>query len=333
MQRNVPARLGQAWHAWWRRVGAVAACILCQACVALSAAPPLADPPVPVQRFQFRDGGSALFYTLDKHLQPEPADSPATVLFFVSGSGCASMQYFLPQYFRGLEGESGPIRIFILQKRFIDVHTWGRDTGCGPDFIKADHFSQWLADQSEFIKAQLAAIPLQETPERIVIAGASEGAEVVPALARSIPGVTHAVMIANGGMNPLDTYRLLLARQGGGSAMQALSALQTLAEPPADPDAVMAALGGRTWRYWSDLAALRHTDNLLALSMPVWVAIGEADSAIPVASAQYLQQQFEQHGKANLRLRIYPGADHGLKTNSRINLSDFWFEFDRDMQK
>lgn len=243
------------------------------------------------------------------------------------------MQYFLPQYFRGLEGESGPIRIFILQKRFIDALTWGRDTGCSRAFIQADHFSQWLADQTEFITTQLAGMHLQERPERIVIAGASEGGEVVPVLARTIPGVTHAVIIGNGGMQPLDAYRLLLAEHPGGKASRAQAALQSLAQLPADPDAGIEALGGRSWRYWSELAALRHTENLLALSMPLHVAVGEADAAVPVASARYLQQQFDLHHKSNLYLTIYAGADHGLKTNSHINLSDFWFQFDIDMRK
>ncbi len=173
----------------------------------------------------------------------------------------------------------------------------------------------------------------QALPERIVIGGVSEGGELVPVLAQGIPGVTHAVIIGNGGMNPLDAYRLLLAGQPGRSSARALAALQTLEHHPADPDTVVNALGGRTWRYWSELAALRHTDNLLALSMPLWVAIGEADAALPVASARYLQQQFDVHRKDNLRLKIYPGADHGLKTNSHINLSDFWFEFDTYMRK
>ena len=78
---------------------------------------------------------------------------------------------------------------------------------------------------------------------------------------------------------------------------------------------------------------MRHTDNLLALSIPLWVGVGEADAALPLASAHYLQQQFRQHHKDNLRLRIYSGADHELKTNSHINFIYFWFQFDVDMRK
>ena len=318
------------------------ACLLCPGCVQISgsvAAPAMPANPVPAQRFVFRDGGSAQFFTIDKQLLSGPALPAETLVFFVAGSDCASMQYFLPHYFRGLEGESGPIRVFTLQKRFIDTHTWDRDGGCSHDFVKADHFSQWLADQTEFILAQLArmhaqrAEQAQRLPQRIVIAGVSEGGEVVPALARSIPGVTHAVIIGNGGMDPIDAYRLLLATHASAGAARALAALESLPRHASDPDAVSAALGGRTWRYWLELAALHHTENLLALSIPLHVAMGAEDTALPVASATYLRDQFESHRKDNLRLCIYAGADHGLKTNSHINLSDFWFKFDLDMRK
>ncbi|MEO8171211.1 MAG: hypothetical protein ABI575_10165, partial [Oxalobacteraceae bacterium] len=125
---------------------------LCQGC-SFHGLPPALDAAstVPAQNFQFQDGGRAIFFTLDKSLSPESASRAETFVFVISGSDCTSMQYFLPHYFRGLEGESGPLRIFILQKRFIEERTWGRNLGCSRDFIKADHPSRWIADQTEFI--------------------------------------------------------------------------------------------------------------------------------------------------------------------------------------
>ena len=291
---------------------------------------------VPAQEFAFDDGGSALFYTLDKTVRadgdaearPEP---PATLLFFVSGSGCTSMQYFLPGYFRGLEGESGPIRIHVLQKRFIGRRSWGRLFGCPPDFLRADHLSRWVADQHAFIVAQIGiAQASQRMPRRIVIAGASEGAEIVPLLARRIQGVTHAVMIGNGGMQPMEAYRRQLLRHGVPNPFADPHVLQ---ERPGDPDSPQALIAGHTWRYWSELQALAHIENLLALEVPLWVAMGERDDAVPEASALYLQEQFALHGKANLVLEIHPDADHQLRANSAANLVDFWFRFDAAMAR
>ena len=289
---------------------------------------------MPAQEFAFDDGGSALFYTLDKTLHADAVARvvpPATLLFFVSGSGCTSMQYFLPDYFRGLEGESGPIRIYILQKRFIGARSWGRLFGCPPDFLRADHLSRWVADQRAFIVAQIGiAQSLHRMPARFVIAGASEGAEIVPLLARSIPGVTHALMIGNGGMQPMEAYRRQLLQRGVPNPFADPRVLQ---ECPGDPDSPQALIAGHTWRCWSELQALAHIENLLALHMPLWVAMGDRDDAVPVASALYLQEQFALHGKANLVLEIHPGADHQLRTNSATNLVDFWFRFDAAMAR
>lgn len=282
--------------------------------------------------FAFRDGGSALFHVLDKRLEAEPPDAPATLLFFISGSGCASMRRLLPNYFDGLEGESGSLRIYILQKRFIKERNRGREDDCSDDFVTADHPARWVADQAEFIRAHLPpAVASGDRPPRIVIAGASEGGEIAPVLAHLVPGVTHLVIIGNGGMDPLDAYRLQLARHGEEAAGATLSA--ALAKLPADPDAPVNRLAGRSWRYWFELAGLRHTDNLLGLTIPIWLGFGEADQAVPLESVRYLQHRFALLGKTNLTVKTYVGADHGLKTNSHANLSGFWFLFDRYMRK
>jgi hypothetical protein len=40
------------------------------------------------------------------------------LIFVVAGAGCGSMGRYLPQYFTGLEGESGLTRISVLQKPY-----------------------------------------------------------------------------------------------------------------------------------------------------------------------------------------------------------------------
>lgn len=255
-----------------------------------------------------------------------------TFLFVVSGSDCTSMQYFLPGYFRGLEGESGPLRIFILQKRFIEPRTWGRFWGCSTDFIKADHPGRWIADQSEFIHAQLALARQASTlPKRVVIAGISEGGDIVPVLARRIPAVTHAAIIGNGGMDPIDAYRLQAKKRGFAAELKALEALDRTA--PANPDSPVHYIAGRTWRYWSELRQLTHTADLLALSIPISIAMGDADQAVPVESAWYIRDKFFQYGKSNLNLVVYPDTDHALWNGKYSRLPDFWHAFDLSLEK
>jgi hypothetical protein len=100
--------------------------------------------------FTFADGGVALFYQWDKQpWQTETAASaptssvaaPVNLIFVVAGAGCGSMGRYLPQYFTGLEGESGATRISVLQKRHISDQASGDE--CSEAFIRADHLSQW----------------------------------------------------------------------------------------------------------------------------------------------------------------------------------------------
>jgi esterase/lipase len=286
---------------------------------------------VPAQNFRFADGKNAIFYTLDKTLSPSSTGRLRTLVFVVGGSGCDSMQYFLPHYFRGLDGDSGSLRIYMLQKRGVQDLSWGRDHGCSRDAIVDDHPAQWIADQTEFIQSRIRGnIDLDVPSPRIVIVGISEGGDIAPLLAKSIVGVSHLVIVGNAGTNPLETFRLQNRRHDVRSNVEDFSALNTT---PSEPDAITNDIGGRTWRYWSELRFLEPTETLLELSIPIWIGMGSLDQSIPIEAVQYLKGQFELKNKTNLHLRLYEGADHGLATPKVSHLSDFWYDFDRSMRK
>jgi predicted esterase len=288
--------------------------LLCQGCG--MSAPAVAPDAPEAQRFRFEDGGEAIYFTLDKSLRP--AHPIETLLFVVSGSDCASMRYFLPHYFRGLEGESGPLRIFILHKRHIEAGTWGRVWGCGEDFIRDDHPRRWIADQTEFIRARLRqARAAGPAPRRIVVAGISEGAEIVPALVRSLPEITHAVILGNGGMDPIEAYRLQARRHGFAALL-----------PESDGEMPPQRIGGRSWRYWHELRQLSYADGLLEMRIPLLVGMGEADQAVPIEAARLLQRRYAEAGKDNLLLLTYPGADHALHSPEGNRMPDFWHAVD-----
>lgn len=293
------------------------------------------DRAVPAQTFHFRDGGHAIYFSFDKSVQQWPATAEpaiATYLFVIAGSDCTSMKYFLPQYFDGLDGRSGAVRIFVLHKRFIGERSWGRIAGCGEAFVRADHPQRWLADQREFIEAQLARAGRAGTPPvRVALLGISEGGDIVPTLAARIAAATHVAILGNGGMAPLAAYRLQAQRQGFAAHLAALDALD--GAPPADPDDPAQGIAGRSWRYWKELRELPHQENLLRLQLPLLVAMGEADDAVPVESARYLRSLYAAAGKQNLTLLLYPQADHGLHDGRRSRLVDFFRAFDEWLEK
>lgn len=296
------------------RILAFAACLLA-GCAGLSEG---VDPARQARMFAHPDGGQALFYELDVGGWGADPD-PDTYLFVVPGSDCGSMGRWLPAYFEGLGEGAGAFRIFILHKRHIeDGATSAR---CGESFTRADHPRQWLADQAAFIASRRPA-----PPRRLVLVGISEGGEIVPALARHIGGVTHVILIASGAMDPLEALALQALRHGIEGADAVVAAAN--GPPPPDPDAPSESLGGRSWRYWSELRDLHPADDLLRLDIPILVAMGGNDRSMPVEAALSLASRFEAAGKPNLTVRIYPQADHALfdAGEGRSRLPEFWRE-------
>lgn len=276
--------------------------------------------------YHFSDGGKAQYFYIKKSIassRKSPTD-PMTYVFVVGGSDCASFAHFLPQYFRGLEGESGDIHIYMLQKRFIGAHTWGRYFGCSQQFVRADHPTQWIADQLEFIQQQLAVLAMPAN-RRIVILGISEGGEIAPILARRIAQTTHLVILANGGLNPLAAYALQRAKQGLAPSEKLVELLEA---PAQDTRKNTAVILGRTPTYWLQVNATQQIQNLLALRIPILMAMGVDDPVVPIESAWYAQEQFEKQGNKNLSLLAYPKADHSLSSENMNYLPDFFHKMD-----
>ena len=272
--------------------------------------------------FHFADGGSAIHYRLDKGPPAEPA-SRGFLVIVIGGSDCGSMGAWLPGYFDGLEGRSGPIRIAVLHKRFVrDGST--ADTPCPPSFTRHDHAKRWLDDHEAVIRHLRAGDP----GRRVVLVGISEGAEVVPALARRIGDVAGIAIVASGAMAPLEAYRI----QAGRFALpfDAIAAAASGRQPPADPDAPREELGGRSWRYWSEIVDLDPTGNLLALGVPVIAAMGTEDRHVPPESLDRLRERFARAGNDKLETHAFPRAGHDFveRPGGRSRLPDFWRAFD-----
>lgn len=295
----------------------VTLCLLVsQGCVTHYLAPQApSEAAVPARQFLFNDGGNAVFFTLDKGMDASAsAIQPATFVFVVSGSDCISMQGLLPQYFDGLEGAPGGMRIFILHKRFIGT------SDCGSRFIEVDHPSRWLDDQTEFILAQLSIARMNlQLPSKVLVLGISEGAEVVPLLARRIGAITHIALLGNGGMNPYDAFRLQAAQYGFTDAVREIDTICN-----DTPDSFRKVVADRSCRYWSELRSLKHTDNLLQLDIPLFVAMGEVDRMVPIESAWYIHDRFAAAGKSNLHVLAIPNADHGFRKQYGSALPQVW---------
>ncbi len=92
-----------------------------------------APPPL---SFQYRDGGSSIYYSFTVG----DASQPDTAVFFYGGTGCHSWKSVMPGYVNGLTVST---RVFVLNKRFVPDRSIGL-LDCGREFHLANNPNQWV---------------------------------------------------------------------------------------------------------------------------------------------------------------------------------------------
>jgi pimeloyl-ACP methyl ester carboxylesterase len=268
--------------------------------------------------FQYKDGGSSIYYTFNSGVAP----STETVVFFYGGTGCASWTSLMPEYISGLTINS---RVYALNKRFVSDRSAGQ-YDCGEDFKLANNPRQWVVDYAEFIKSRLNSLP--QKPKNVVLVGVYEGALTAARVAALIPRVTHLAIIGSGGYTLRQALTTL--KQKGDTRLDVESGLKAIAANPGSIDDIW---NGNTYRWWSDMVDKDPLPDLLKLDIPILVGIGEKDKTIPVESARFLDSQFKEQGKNNLTLKIYPGADHKLSNDGASSRKEFFTELGVWLQK
>lgn len=256
--------------------------------------------PVHAESYHFRDKADAPSYRLELGNE----NSSDIAIFFVSGSGCASIKHRLSPFFEPIHGKVNAT-VFALQKRAIDQEN-RTGSACSADFRKTDYIGQSIADQREFINTQLATLPVK--PKAVVLLGASEGAVVAAKIANADRRITHLGMIGGGGTTVRENLKALSR-----STWYLRNPETEFANIARDPNNTDAKVWGHSYKYWSSLLDIDIGNELMQLDIPIVAGMGDMDESVPVDAARRLQTRFEEAGKKNLVLLIYPSANHRLE--------------------
>lgn len=143
----------------------------------------------------------------------------------------------------------------------------------------------------------------------VVLMGESEGGDVACAVAARDPRITHLVLIGCGGGW---TQARELEHFARGDEARLAELRREFERIRAAPDA-MADWLGHPYRRWSSYLWSAPADDLRGLSIPIFLAQGDADQSVPVESARALAEEFARLGKSNLTYREYAGVDHHLR--------------------
>lgn len=257
--------------------------------------------------FQFKDGGASIYYsfTVGNLTQPD------TAIFFYGGTGCPSWKSVMPDYVSGLTVNA---QVFVLNKRFVSDCSLGF-FDCGEEFHLTNNPDQWIADYSEFIKSQIRITQ----PKNVVLVGVSEGVWTATRVADLLPQITHLAVIGAGGytmrkslttLNEKGTFRFNVEK-GWAKIIN-------------DPRSIDKKWLSNTYRWWYDVMDIDPLQDFLKLNIPILVGIGKQDTMVPVESAYFLKSKFDEAGKTNLTLKVYPSADHRLKGNGVSYRNDYF---------
>ena len=277
-------------------------------------------PHVPAEPFRFKHEGEAPSYSL----QLGDENTSDMVFFFISGSGCASIKHRLDPFFKPIRSNVNAM-VFSLQKRAIDPDDL-EGSSCSSAFRKTDYIEQTIADQREFIGTQLDKFPVK--PKAVVLVGASEGAFVAARIANSDRRITHIGLIGSGGTTMRENLTVLSR-----STWYLRNPEKGFAEIAADPDNTDEQIWGHSYKYWASLLDIDIGNELIQLDIPIVAAMGEKDESVAVDSARRMQKMFEQAGKKNLELLVYPDANHRLQSKESSYAGDFLEKLVATIQK
>lgn len=269
---------------------------------------------LPALTFNLSHGGQAVYYAFDVG-QPSAGDP---LIFFISGSGCASVRPRFPAYFAPMNNL--PAHVLVLQKRGIGPDSTGND--CSDTFIANDYFERIVEDQRAFIDQQLKIRPSEA--RAIILMGASEGAMVAAKIASADRRISHLALIGSGGATMRENLRILAKKSWRFSAIE-----DTFGAVSMEPHSLSKAVHGHSYKYWNSVLDVDLGQLLLPLEIPILIAMGQNDESVPAEMAVKLKEQFDRRGKTNLTVRIFPDADHRLQDRARSKsyAGDFLQEF------
>jgi len=227
-------------------------------------------------------------------------------LLIVPGTGCASLAPSADRLAAGLR----QAEVVLLQKPLLSP----AGQPCSRAHLQADNLADW---QQRALR--LAAQGLAATDSRLplVLAGLSEGAELLPGLAAARPEAVALVLVGHAGLDPAEAGALQAERLGQAAAWRQLMADTRGAR---DDDAL---LQGRHWRYWQVLQRWPLQAPLLADARPLLQAHGGQDALMPEGAYQRFAGAARRRAGPFCALR-FPLADHELREPGADRLQQLW---------
>lgn len=206
--------------------------------------------------------------------------------------------------------------LVAISKKNIPFEIFGNDFKTPKSFYENDNLNYRVWQANEVVNYLLENI--LEKKSKIIALGHSEGTEVVAKLG-TINHKISAIGYFSGGGNA-QYYDFILdirkyVQRGEMTEEESIIETEKIFNEVKDiykhPNSLTKKWLGHSYRKWSS-SIEPSIDNLLKINIPIYVAHGAKDKAVPIESAYLIPIEFIRNKKTNLTFKVYPKLDHSF---------------------
>ncbi|GER60019.1 hypothetical protein ULMA_21270 [Patiriisocius marinus] len=206
--------------------------------------------------------------------------------------------------------------LVTISKKDIPFEIFGNDFIAPNSFYINDTLDYRVWQASEVVN--YLSDNLLKKPTKIIAFGHSEGTEVVAKLGTINDRVSNIGYFAGGGNAQYYDFILDVRKyvqRGEMTEEESIIEIEKIFTEVKDiykhPKSLTKKWLGHPYRKWSS-SVEPSIDNLLKITVPIYVAHGAKDTAVPIESAYLIPIEFIRKGKNNLTFKVYPNLDHSF---------------------
>lgn len=173
-----------------------------------------------------------------------------------------------------------------------------------------------------------------KNPEKLIVFGHSEGTEVVAKLGTMNKDISHIGYLSGGGNAQYYDFILDIRKyvqRGEMTEEESVAEIEKLFAEVKDiysnPNSLDKMFMGHPYRKWSK-SVESSVDNLLQITVPLYVAHGAKDKAVPIESAYLIPIEFIRKNKNNLTFKVYPKLNHSFGISPTAEDSEYIDKWD-----
>ncbi|QXP58993.1 dienelactone hydrolase family protein [Olleya sp. HaHaR_3_96] len=215
-----------------------------------------------------------------------------------------------------LEAFTTDYLLVAISKKSIPFEIFGNDFKTPKAFYENDNLNYRVWQANEVVN-YLSNNRLQNKG-KIIALGHSEGTEVVAKLGTINNKITAIGYFSGSGNAQYYDFILDIRKYvQRGEMTEEESIIETekvfneVKDIYKDPNSLTKKWIGHSYRKWST-SVEPSIDNLLKINIPIYVAHGAKDKAVPIESAYLIPIEFIRHQKTNLTFKVYPKLDHSF---------------------